>query len=327
LQGIVKVCALLMKFPERAKYPSTVPDSPLPDKCYRCIEQVNCASSEDKCGWYPSERYANCIAECTKPDPVVPLPNPCISKNPCDCLKSDANCTLCQFTRTFSDDSGDFKVPFSACIPKVLSNKCVADYSADGFAGSLIYTRPAACDISTVKDAFDPSTVVPSEYEDIKQIVKSVTDGKFNAGDYQKVLDELQITDIVVEVVGQPTTDGVKGKITVIITIVKQGRTQDQIIGDLKRALAKFFNIKIERIESTLQAAKDATTTKRFQSQQQSSFLSSSVISPDSTVPGPSGVPNPGGQQPTFVPAPSGVARLGFGLLAVWLVGLIALLF
>jgi len=247
---------------ELAKYPSTVPDTVLPDKCYRCIELVNCASNEDKCGWFPNDRYRQCIEECTKPDPITPPPNPCISKNPCECLRSDANCSLCQFTRTFTDDKNvDFKVPFSVCLPRVLSNKCIVDTTADGFSGTVIYTRPPTCDQTDVKDSFDPYIVASSE--EIKNIVKQVTDGTFSPREFQKILDSESITDIVVDVVGQPISDGVKGKITVVITIVKSGRTKDQIRDDLTKALAKFFNIDISRIETTLQAAKDAATTKR----------------------------------------------------------------
>jgi hypothetical protein len=188
----------------------------------------------------------------------------------------------------------------------------------------VIYTRPVDCDKTEVKDSFDPSVVGSG---DIKDIVKQVTDGKFSPSEFQKILDGLSITDIVVEVVGQPTCDGVKGKITVVITIVKSGRTKDQIRADITKALGKFFNIDITRIETTLQDAKNSATTKRSILQGGSSFLSQSVVSPADDSPAPGGMV-PGPQPPNIiVPTPGSAARVGFGLLAVWLVGLLALLF
>jgi len=185
----------------------------------------------------------------------------------------------------------------------------------------VIYTRPVDCDKPEVKDSFDPSVVGSG---DIKDIVKQVTDGKFSPSEFQKILDGLTITDIVVEVVGQPTCDGVKGKITVVITIIKSGRTKDQIRSDLTKALGKFFNIDITRIETTLQDAK-APTKKRSILADGDSLLMQSVVSPAADSPAPGGM-GPG-SQPNIVPQPGSAARVGFGLLAVWLVGLLALLF
>jgi hypothetical protein len=291
----------------------------LPDKCYRCIELVNCAAHEDFCGWNPSDVYKRCISQCTQPD--IPVENTCISRNPCECLKSD-NCSLCQFTRIFYDaEKNAFKVPFTACIPRAISNKCIADSTADGFSGSLILTRPAECENPDVPKVFDPSLLTNNEV--VKRIVQEITDGRFSAYDYQKVLEVLGIKDIIIEIVGESVCDEVRGKITIVITIVSGNRTLDEIKVDLTRAIKHFFEIPDNMvIKTTLE--KDTSSKKRATT---SSYLQSSTIEPAPTSPTPSPSPSSSpSPSPSITPDPASASTLS-GFMTIWLIGLISLLF
>jgi hypothetical protein len=168
-----------------------------------------------------------------------------------------------------------------------------------------------------VPKVFDPSQLTNNEV--VKRIVKEITDGRFSAYDYQKVLEALGISDIIIEIVGESTVDEVRGKITMVITIVSGTRTLDEIKVDLTRALKQFFTIPDDMvIKTTLE--KDNTSKKRAAGP---SYLQSSVIEP---------APSPG-QQPSPAPSPApspytpATASTNSGFIAIWLVGLISLLF
>jgi hypothetical protein len=161
---------------------------------------------------------------------------------------------------------------------------------------------------------------VVTKNEVVRRIVKAITDGGFSAYDYQKVLTALGITDIIIEIVGQPTCDEVKGKINLVITIVSGTRTFDEIKVDLNRALKQFFQIPDDHvIKTTLE--RDTSTKKRAGSG--GTVLQSSVIEP-APAPVPSSNPTPAPTPGSIVPAN---AMRNSGFMAIWLVGLISLLF
>jgi hypothetical protein len=149
----------------------------------------------------------------------------------------------------------------------------------------------------------------------VRRIVKEITDGKFSAYDYQKVLEALAISDIIIEIVGESTCDETRGKITMVITVVSgtTTRTLDEIKVDLNRAIKQVFIVPDDmRIVTTLE--KDNSGKKRAGGT--IGYLQSSVIEPAPMSPSPT--PSP------YTPASASTLS---GFMTIWLVGLISLLF
>jgi hypothetical protein len=169
------------------------------------------------------------------------------------------------------------------------------------------------------KSTFDPSVVATDLV--VKRIVSEIIDGIKTAYDFQKVLDELQIKDVIITLVGQPTCDGVKGKITLVITIVGT-RTLTEIKTDLNRAIVKIFEIPAGMtLDTTLE--KDTSSKKKRQGSDDT-FLQTTVITPAD----PSALPEP--SPSTTPPPPSPYVAAGMinsGFVAIWLVSLLSLLF
>jgi hypothetical protein len=167
------------------------------------------------------------------------------------------------------------------------------------------------------KSTFDPSVVATDLV--VKRIVSEIIDGIKTAYDFQKVLDELQIKDVIITLVGQPTVDGVNGKITMVITIIGT-RTLTEIKTDINRAIVKIFEIPAGMTVDTI-LEKDTSSKKKRQTGG-NSYLQTTVLTPAD--------PTPGSEPSPYTPTPSPYVAAGMinsGFVTIWLVSLLSLLF
>jgi hypothetical protein len=117
--------------------------------------------------------------------------------------------------------------------------------------------------------------------EEIKRIITDVSSGTFTASSYQIILTKLGITDVIVDIVGQPSCDDKNGKVVFTITITGS-RTLTEYIADLNKALADRFGIKIDQIITILEAA-DTSAVKKRVGPSEGSYLQTSIIEPPVT--------------------------------------------
>jgi hypothetical protein len=184
-------------------------------------------------------------------------------------------------------------------------------------------TRPADCDLSTVPPGLsNPADSISDS--GIKKIISEVVDGTFTAGNFQKFLTNLGISDIVVDIVGLPSSKDGKGQIVLSITITGT-RPLPEYIVDINLALSHCFSIKITQLTTHLEPVISNTPTKRHLSAGTGSYISStelSAVPPDQ----PGVIPGPDIKIPEMAPQPEEeVKSAGVGLRGV--VGLVGMVF
>jgi len=193
-------------------------------------------------------------------------------------------------------------------------NRCTSPRDSGGLAGTAYFTQPAECStISTTTK--DPSQLITDTT--IRKIISDVTTGLLTEASLQEVITkDLGITDIFVEVIGQASSDGEKGRIQITITVTST-RTKDEFIGDVNKALSKRFSISITFITSSLEKTDAAAAKKRALQGTSSTYLLTSDIS--TQAPTPPGNPT----TPPYSPPYSGF----YLTTPVWIFSLLSLLF
>jgi hypothetical protein len=197
---------------------------------------------------------------------------------------------------------------------KDASNRCTSTRDSGGLAGTAYFTEPAECTtISTTTK--DPSQLIPDAT--IRKIISDVTTGLLTEASLQEVFTkDLLITDIFVEVIGQASSDGEKGRIQITITVTST-RTKDEIIADVNKALSKRLSISITFITSSLEKTDAAVARKRaLQGTYDTYLLTSDLSTQTPTPPGNSTTP------------PYSPPYSGFDLTTpVWIFSILSLLF
>jgi len=252
-------------------YPNGYPTEPengnlLPELCYRCIEGALCGWRLDRneCGW--NDYMAQCLEKCAKIIQNSTIPDPCASRGPCQCLEQTANgCVWCQTEVKVVDSTSTVirEVPWGVCMKRESCNKCTLSRDTGGFSGAIVFDKPTNCDTLTSTDK-DPSLLISDDR--IKKIISEVVNGDFTEASLQEILTDLGIKDVIIDIVGQATTDGKKGRIQITITVTST-RTKDEIIADINKALSNRFSIEVSLITTNLEQT-DGTTVKKRGSQQ-----------------------------------------------------------
>jgi len=295
-------------------YPTGVPtvfDKPedgilRPDACYRCADYSVCGPTLDTsnigtayfCRW--DEKYKLCIEKCTAPpDPVVP---PCSSRSLCECLL-DSQCGWCQYTQEYNFEGLTTKpVTIGICGRKEAADKCTLTRDAGGLGGDIALTRPDFCSSTTKPLGFDNPADLIKDLS-IKTILEDVNSGKFTADSLQDLLTKYGVTDVIIKVILQPSSDGEKGRISLTIEILGT-KDETEYVAILNKVIAERCGVKEERVETTIR--KESASTKRDLSQQ--------ITSPGEGY----------YQESTISPEPTG--NSGFSLSPIWLLALLSFL-
>jgi hypothetical protein len=270
-----------------------------PDPCYRCADYSVCGPRKDElanaffCKW--DDNFKICIDKCTLP-PEIP---PCSSRSLCECLL-DSQCGWCQYTQEYNYESTTTKpVTFGQCIRKEASDKCTLSRDVGGLSGSIALNRPDFCSATTKPPGFENPAEVIKDVT-IKRIIDEVNSGKFTVESLQEVLTKNGVTDVIVKVIFQPSSDGEKGRISMSITILGT-KGEAEYVAILNKVIAERCGVKVELVETTIR--KETTTTKREISQTTGNYYGETTISPQ---PGTSS---------------------GFSLAPIWLLALLSYLF
>jgi len=310
-------------------FPNGLPSAPsdgvyFPEACYRCVENAVCASNGTDCQW--SIAFKQCLDTCSNPTVNVTLP--CTGRSLCGCLNTPATCSWCQYSQNFTDSTGQpYTASMGRCIQNSVANKCTGDLSSGGYKGSLISVKPTDCTSTDVSpNVIDPSALISDSQ--IANIIKQVSDGSFTEIGFQRILNQLNVKNIIIRDISPPCTDGTNG--TILFTFDNFDQlTNDQIIENLIQALANYFNV--DRNQITIQILSSSPTQKR-QTESSSPSLAITDISalsnssspsvnpspyvnpspsvnqqPGSNVPAPAVTPNPGNTNPApgVMPPPS----------------------
>jgi hypothetical protein len=280
-----------------------------PEACYRCVENAVCASNGTDCQW--STSFKQCLDTCSNPTVNVTLP--CSGRSLCGCLNTPATCSWCQYSQNFTDSkSGEsYTASMGRCIQNSIADKCTGDLSSGGYNGNLIRVKPTDCSSPDVSpNVVDPSTLISDAQ--IAAIIRQVSDGSFTILGFQRILNQLNVKNIIIRDISPPCTDGTNGKILFTFDNFDQ-LTNDQIVEYLIQALSNNFNL--NRNQINIQILPSSSTQKR-QAGSSSPSLAISDISalngsspsvnpspsvnqqPGSNVPAPAVNPNPGNTNP-----------------------------
>jgi len=295
----------------------SVPDNGiyLSEDCYRCAKYSVCAvNSNNTCAW--DANLETCLQQCH-----LPPPTDCGARTPCGCLES-SSCSWCQFSRTFTSDSSanTETVTFGTCINKELSNKCIAGPAVSGFNGTVVTTRPAACDSSNLPlGTSNPPDALADRI--LKAIFELITNGTFTEGDFESFLARRGITDIRVVFIAQPTCDSASGRIRIVIEI--GARTLLEYQTDITAALAARFSISAKSITTILQPEQSASGSsgKRNAQGTGGTYFATSQV----TTPAPPQPANSPSINPTNIIPQAGSS--GYLVTPIWLVTLLSFLF
>jgi hypothetical protein len=186
------------------------------------------------------------------------------------------------------------------CIQNSIADKCTADLSSGGYRGNLIRVKPTDCTSTDISpNVVDPSALISDAQ--IASIIKQVSDGSFTALGFQRILNQLNVKNIIIRDISPPCTDGTNGKILFTFDNFDQ-LTNDQIVEYLIQALSNNFNL--NRNQITIQILPSSSTQKRQAGSSPSlaiSDISASNGSSPSVNPSPSVNQQPGSN----VPAPA----------------------
>jgi len=291
-------------------YPSgvaiAVPNDPLPDACYRCIDQGHCSSNGTQCKWTYS--VAACINECIR----SAANDSCWLLNPCDCL-SEAACSWCQYGVTVSSTGSTTNTVINAgvCMRNTVANKCEAQYEAGGYEGNLITAKPPACTDSTVSPQLvNPAAVITDAK--VKIIASSILSGGLRAIDIQIKLGLRDVTDVIVKEVISITSATATVSVTITFDITST-RTSDEVVVDINQAVSDHLEVDISAVASTASVIVTGQSNKRSIEQSSTGNGLSYTSQTDVSSPGSS----PSGGTPGS--SPSGAY---FIAPSVWLVSL-----
>jgi len=274
----------LLKF--GADHDFSVPEDGIlrPEACYRCAEKAICGPAKEAslayptCHWDPA--FFTCLKECLNTSD--PTTTTCASRSLCDCLK-EPDCGWCQYTQTFTDTETEEarKVAFGLCMRRDATNKCLASRTDGGLGGNIALERPKFCDNESRPDGFNNPADICRD-ETIKRIINAVNSGEFTAASLQEVLTKMGITDVIIHLVGQPSSDGEKGKITLTI-IILGSKDISEYVDHLNRAIAERFGVKEVNVITRLEKEATATQRRFLQAGSGEIYLQESTITPEAS--------------------------------------------
>jgi len=288
-------------------FPNGLPPAPsdgiyFPEACYRCVENAVCASNGTVCQW--STAFKQCLDTCSNPTVNVSLP--CSGRTLCGCLNTPATCSWCQSYQNFTDSkTGEsYTASMGRCIQNSIADKCTGDLSSGGYKGNLIRVKPTDCTSTDISpNVVDPSTLISDAQ--IANIIKQVSDGSFTALGFQRILNQLNVKNIIIRDISPPCTDGTNGKILFTFDNIDQ-LTNDHIVEYLIQALSNNFNV--NRNQITIQILPSSSTQKRQAESSSPSLVISDISasngSSPSVNPSPSVNQQPGSNVPAVNPNP-----------------------
>jgi len=268
-----------------------------PEACYRCVENAVCASNGTFCQW--STSFKQCIDTCSNPTVNVTLP--CTSRSMCGCLNATATCSWCQYSQNFTDSTGEsYTTSMGRCMENSIADKCTGDLSCGGYMGHLFRVKPEDCSSTSISpNVVDPSTLVSDAQ--IANILKQVSDGSFTALGFQRILNQLNVTKIMIRDISPPCTDGTNGKIQFTFDNF-DNLTNDEIVEYLIQALANNFNV--DRNQISIQILPSSSSKKRQVGSPSTSLAISDITASNGST--PSVNPSPSVDQPSSNgPAPA----------------------
>jgi hypothetical protein len=260
----------------------------LPDACYRCADNAICAAVLDTvtnthvCHW--DETYGPCLEKCNNPPSPVPTPAPCAARSFCQCL-TDNNCGWCQYTENFFDETlVARKVDVGVCIRKEISDKCTLSKDNGGPGGSVCVAEPDFCKLTDKPPGFENPADGISDGK-IKKIISDLVSGDFTVESLQDVLTKAGVTDVIIKVILQPSSDGDKGRIKLTVVILGN-KDESEYVKILNKAIADRCGVRVETVSTTIRK-EDATGVKRGLNQVSpgTTYYQETTISPDTTSP------------------------------------------
>jgi len=294
-------------------FPSGLPSAPsdgiyFPEACYRCVDNAFCASNGTVCQW--SATFQQCLDTCSNPTVNVSLS--CSGRSVCSCLTTPATCSWCQSSQNFTDSTGvAYTFSMGRCLPNSIADKCIGDLPSGGYMGNLIRVIPTDCTSSSISpNVVDPSTLLSNTQ--LASIIKQVSDGSFTALGFQRILNQLNVNNIIIRDISPPCSDGTNG--TILFTFDNfDNLTNDQIVEYLIQALCNNFNLSRNQISIQLLSSSSNTQKRAVGSSSPSLAISNispaggSPVNPPPTVnPSPSVNPPPTvNPSPSTVPAPA----------------------
>jgi hypothetical protein len=290
----------------------------LAETCYQCVQGAICASNGTNCGW--SDAMKKCLATCSTPPTTPPPPAPCSALGVCKCM-TDPQCGWCHFSDSYTslDKTTTSTIPLGRCLLASLFNKCTAETTAAGYAGTYISTKPTECTLASSSDnTKDPATGITDEK--IKAMMTQVIDGNVTALDLQKRLTDAGVTGILIVAVVPPFSDGGKMIFRVTITITSTTKTIDEARKNLNDAVVLYFGVDVKTQLATTDLLAQSTPAKKRSTGGSDYLQTTTIQSAPPNVPGPQP-----GQQPPNDKIQSGA---GSTISPFWLCSiLIALLF
>jgi hypothetical protein len=140
-----------------------------------------------------------------------------------------------------------------------IADKCTGEISSGGYRGNLIRVKPADCESTSISpNVVDPSTHCSDTQ--IANIIKQVSDGSFTALGFQRILNQINVKNILIRDISPPCTDGTNGKISFTFDNFDD-LTIDEIVEYLLQALCINFNVNRDQI--SIQILISISTEKR----------------------------------------------------------------
>jgi len=100
-----------------------------------------------------------------------------------------------------------------------IADKCTADLLSGGYKGTLIRAKPTDCNSTDIS----PNVVDPSNFisdAQIAYIIQQVSNGSFSALGFQRILNQLNVKNIIIRDISPPCTDGTNVKSLLHLTIL-----------------------------------------------------------------------------------------------------------
>jgi hypothetical protein len=157
-----------------------------------------------------------------------------------------------------------------------LASKCTGTRDDGGYGGTIVLERPDFCTVRP--PGFEKPEVVITDSV-VKRIIEEVTDGKLTAESIQEYLDKEGIKDIVIEVVGQASADGDKGRITIKIKILGTRDEKDYVI-ILNRVIAKRCGVSEDQVKTTIFKETTVSAKRSIETTAGDNYIQESTIYP-----------------------------------------------
>jgi len=225
----------------------------------------------------------------------------CNGRSLCGCLDAADTCSWCQYSQNFTDSTGDsYTASMGRCMMNSIADKCTGEISSGGYRGNLIRVKPADC----TSNSISPNVVDPSTHcsdKQISNIIKQVSDGSFTALGFQRILNQLNVKNIIIRDISPPCTDGNNGQISFTFDNY-DGLTTDQVMENLIQALSTNFNVYREQI--SIQIFASSSTEKRQLDSSSTSLAITSISAFNGSSPSVNPSPSTG-PAPAVNPSPS----------------------